>query len=242
MTRKKRKNFIIIFVLAIVTMLTVVVLFMPFSGKNLISTFSSGERKNPITIIIDAGHGGIDGGAVGVDNIVEKNINLSIALKLRDMLLINGFNVIMTRETDMSIHDDIAKTAKEIKTSDLHNRMKIMQDNPEALFISIHQNKFEKASSKGTQVFYGTNNFESEYLAMALQNTVREAIQNENKREIKPATSSLYLLDKTQNVAVMVECGFLSNKDEAYLLISDDYQNKMAFSIYAGIIRYFVQE
>jgi N-acetylmuramoyl-L-alanine amidase len=240
---KKRLAVKIAGIAAASVFLAAVLIMVPVSGRDLFSVFNMepGAKGRQLTVIVDPGHGGIDGGAVGVDNIVEKDINLSIGLKLRDLLEAHGVDVIMTRETDISIHDDSAKTTKQIKTSDLRNRMKIMEENPDALFISIHQNKFQKSSSSGCQVFYGANNLESEYLAQAIQKTVCEAIQKDNSRQIKAATDELYLLDKTKNIAVMVECGFISNPDEARLLISEDYQKKLAFCIYAGLVRYFVQ-
>ena len=193
-------------------------------------------------VIIDAGHGGIDGGAVGAEGIIEKDINLAIALKLRDMMEVNGIKVVMTRETDISTHDDGIKTARQQKVSDLHNRLSLVDENEDAILISIHQNKFTQASSSGAQVFYGTNNQESADLAQAMQMTIKEAIQNDNEREIKPAGSNLYILHNTKNPAIMVECGFLSNATEAALLIDDEYQSMMAYSIFAGLVRYCVEE
>ena len=196
-------------------------------------------QNNKLCVIIDAGHGGMDGGAVGVDGIVEKDINLSIALKLKDMMELNGIDVIMTRNTDISIHDEELTSTREQKVSDIHNRLALADENPNAIFISIHQNKFEKASSSGAQVFYSPNNPESASLAQAMQRTIKEAIQQENEREIKQSGSNLYILHNTKNTAIMVECGFLSNASDAALLTDDEYQSKMAYSIFAGLVRYF---
>lgn len=190
------------------------------------------------TIILDPGHGGIDGGAVGVDDIVEKDINLSISLTLRDMLVASGFDVIMTRETDISIHDDGVVGTKKQKTSDLRNRLALVNDHPGAVFISIHQNKFGSSKSWGAQVFFGPKNDQSERLANILQSRVAADLQPENHREYKKAEKNLYLLFNAQCPSVLLECGFLSNASEAHLLIDPEYQSKLAFSTYCSILDY----
>lgn len=190
-------------------------------------------------IIIDPGHGGIDGGAVGINGSVEKEINLQISEKLRDMLELGGFDVVMTRETDISIHDDTAKTTKEKKTSDLHNRMAIIESNPGSIFVSIHQNKFTLGSSKGAQVFYGPKNSESEALANLIQESIVSQVQNDNSRVVKKAGKNLYLLYYSETPSVLVECGFLSNSEDNKNLENPQYQDKIAFSIYMAIVEYY---
>lgn len=197
--------------------------------------------SNAKTIILDAGHGGEDGGAVGVDGIVEKDINLSIALKLEDLLEVAGYNVVMTRDTDASIYDDDAESLREKKRSDLRNRAEIIDDhanNKNAVFVSIHQNKFPNPKYFGTQIFYSKNDPKSEELANSVKNSVVGLIQPENKRAIKPANQKIFLLNNAQIPAIVVECGFLSNEEEAKKLGSEDYQNKMAFSIYCGVLEF----
>lgn len=189
-------------------------------------------------IVIDAGHGGVDGGSSGVDGTIEKDINLSIALKLRDMLEFYGFETVMTREVDESIHSQGANTIREKKVSDLHNRLSIINSTDNCLFISIHQNYFEQSKYSGTQVFYSPNNTESEKLAEIMQKTIVDMLQNDNTREIKKADKTLYLLHNAQKPAIMVECGFMSNEKELALLKSDDYQKQMALSITNGILKY----
>lgn len=193
------------------------------------------------TVILDPGHGGEDGGAVGVDGIVEKNINLSVALKLRDLLQVAGYNVIMTREKDEAIYDDTAKTLREKKKSDLRQRAGIIKQNCDEknVFVSIHQNKFPNPKYCGTQIFYSKNSPLSDDLALSIKNSVTGLIQPENKREIKPADSRIFLLNGAEIPAVVVECGFLSNESEAKKLADDNYQNDMAFCIYCGIMDYF---
>jgi N-acetylmuramoyl-L-alanine amidase len=203
------------------------------------STEASKSPKYQKTVIIDPGHGGPDGGAVGVDGAIEKNINLAISLKLRNFFLASGFKVIMTREDDRTISDKSAKTIRAMKTSDLHNRLKIANAHPEALFISIHQNIYDSSYYSGAQVFYSTNNADSKVLAQTLQLDIRNMLQPQNLREIKPAQSNLYILYKAKSPAVMVECGFLSNPAECKKLQDDSYQNKMAFAIFYGTLHFY---
>ncbi len=191
------------------------------------------------TVIIDAGHGGQDAGATGVDGIVEKDINLNISLKLRDMFEFFGFDVIMTRETDEGTHDADANTVSEKKKSDIINRYNLLEQTDNAIFISVHQNIFGSSSANGSQVWYAGGNENSSILAQSLQDSLKHHSQPENKREIKEAESNLYILSHTTKTAVMVECGFLSNQQEAHLLIDDEYQNKISFAILSGTLDYF---
>lgn len=196
-------------------------------------TSGSGYEK---TVIIDPGHGGIDGGAIGVGGVVEKGINLDISLKLKVFFQQAGYRVIMTREDDRSIHDEDSDTIREKKTTDIHNRFKFMEENPKAIFISIHQNKYEQSQYSGTQVFYSVNNDNSKLLAQMIQTRVKKLLQPNNGREIKTAGDNLYLLYHAKSPAVLVECGFLSNSREAQLLQDPNYQNQMAFAIFCGTL------
>ena len=161
-------------------------------------------------------------GAIGVDGQIEKEINLSIALKLDTMLRAYGFQTIMTRDSDVSIHSPDAKTVRQQKTSDLKNRLKLLEDTSSGILISIHQNKYSQSSAHGTQVFYGKNCLESKELAEMLQKTITGYLQPENTREIKQATKDIYILYQATKPAVMVECGFLSNAAEADKLTDED--------------------
>ena len=223
---------ILICALIIAVMLTI------NKAKSINSTHSI-KKDYDYTVIIDPGHGGVDGGAVGVDGVVEKGINLSISLKLKTFFQQAGFKVIMTRENDRSIHDDDANTVRKQKKSDLYNRLDIIKDNPRALFISIHQNIFDSSKYSGTQVFYSKNNSASELLAATLQNNIKNLLQPQNNREIKIAGKNLFLLYNAQSPAVLVECGFLSNAKEAAELQTNDYQNKIAFSIFYGTLLFY---
>lgn len=195
-------------------------------------------QEQPI-VVIDPGHGGEDGGAEGVSALLEKDINLAIAQKLEKMLSLSGFRVVMTRDQDASIGDSALDTVKERKVSDIHNRLKIIEEQGDCIFLSIHQNHFTSSQYYGTQVFYSTNDPSGQALAEAIRGRVVELLQPENTRECKPATSSIYLLWHAEVPAVLVECGFLSNESEAQRLNDPQYQEQMAFAIYTGFLDYY---
>lgn len=194
------------------------------------------------TIIIDAGHGGFDGGAVASDGTVEKDINLKIALTLKDFLKQSGFQVIMTRESDVSTDDVETDKIATRKKSDLKNRLGLMKDNPNAVFVSIHLNKFTTSAANGSQVFYSAEHVESKVLGDCIQKSIVQLLQPENTRVNKQATSSTYLLYNATVPAVLVECGFLSNFAELKRLKDEEYQKKMAFSIFCGIVDFYSEE
>lgn len=193
--------------------------------------------EKELIVVIDAGHGGEDSGAVA-NSVLEKDINLEIALKLRDMLKASGIEVKMIRESDVSIYDTASGTIRERKVSDLKNRVKIVNNNKKNILVSIHQNKFEQSKYSGAQMFYSTNNDKSQILAENIRKSITGLIQPENKRELKKGGSDIYLLNKVTVPAVIVECGFISNEEEAKNLSNEEYQSKMAFAIYCGILEY----
>lgn len=193
---------------------------------------------NNSVIIIDAGHGGIDGGTHSADGTLEKEINLSIALKLKDILQSFGIKVITTRESDMSIHSEGVQGIRNQKISDIKNRLHIIETTENAVFVSIHQNYYPQPQYSGAQIFYSKNNPLSEILAQSIRGEIITNLQKENTREIKKSGKEIYLLNSTTVPAVMVECGFLSNKTEADQLKNENYQQKMAFFIAMGIIDY----
>lgn len=204
----------------------------------VIPTDTSGT--NMPTIILDAGHGGIDSGCVSINGAEEKDINLSILLKLRAMLETAGFDTIATRDTDKSIHDTGITGLGKQKKSDMENRLKIINSAENALFISIHQNQFTDSKYYGAQMFYPAESAESERLAGIMQRSFASRLQPENEREIKPVNEDIYLLHFAKCPAVMAECGFLSNQAEADKLESDEYQSQVAFAIFAGICEYIL--
>jgi len=189
-------------------------------------------------VIIDPGHGGVDSGATGIGGVEESTINLGVSQKLRDMLTAFGYEVIMTREKDESIHDESAKTIRNKKKTDLHNRLRIANDNPDAVYISIHQNTFSQSQYHGMQVFYSTNNPGSSALAQMIQSNTTQIIQPDNKRKIKPAGKNIFIIYNAKQEAVLVECGFLSNPDDARNLQTQEYQQELAFAICCGIVEY----
>ena len=199
---------------------------------------TSGKSTLPI-IILDAGHGGFDGGATANDGTVEKDINLKITLYLREYLNLLGFDTIVTREQDVSLEDNPQLSIKSRKTSDIHNRMKIMEGTENALFVSIHQNHYSVEKYSGLQVFYSPEfSEESSKMAQSIQETITETLQPDNNREIKKCGNSVYLIYNAVKPAVLVECGFLSNIEETRLLKSDDYQKEIAYCIALGIFNY----
>ena len=201
----------------------------------------SASYKNRNTVILDAGHGGFDGGAVASDGTVEKDINLKITLASAKFLRQSGFNVILTRENDVSTDDVETEKISTRKKSDLKNRLNLMKDYKDAVFVRIHLNKFTTSAANGSQVFYSRSE-ESKRLGDCIQKSIVAKLQPENTRVNKLATSSTYLLYNATVPSVLVECGFLSNKAELEKLKDKDYQNKMAFSIYCGILEYFKGE
>ena len=195
------------------------------------------------TIIIDAGHGGFDGGTSSDDGIIEKDINLKISLYLCEYLNFFGFNTILTRDKDESLESDGLTTIREKKSSDIHNRMDLMEKTDNALFISIHQNHYSVEKYHGLQVFYSpTFSDESSQLAQSIQETVTELLQQDNEREIKKCGTSVYLMYNAVKPAVLVECGFLSNHNESQLLKTEEYQKKIAFCIALGIRDYVYEK
>ncbi len=205
------------------------------SLNNVINTVSATDE---ITVIIDAGHGGIDGGTSAKDGTVEKEINLSIALKLRDILQSMGIKTVMTRTDDRSIHDEGVTSIRSQKISDIKNRLNIIQTTPNAIFVSIHQNHYENSKYNGTQVFYSKNNPESKAFAEIIRINIINNLQKDNKREIKQTGKEIYLLYHSLVPSIMVECGFLSNEEDTKLLKDENYQQEFAFFTALGISEY----
>lgn len=191
------------------------------------------------TVIIDAGHGGPDGGTSSDDGTLEKDLNLQIAHKLNAVLQSMGIETVMTRTEDVSIHDDDAETIRQKKVSDLKNRLSIINNTDDAVFVSIHQNHYSSSKFSGAQIFYSKNNPLSQKLADSVRLSIVSYLQNSNTREIKKSGSEIYLLNNAQPPAIMVECGFMSNYAETQNLKNEAYQQKLAFTIAIGITDYF---
>ena len=234
---KNRFSLTAALLIALFIIVLILVLIYTAYKNELASVFDSGNTDAQ-TVILDAGHGGLDGGAVGIDGTVEKDINLQIAQKLKAVLELYGYNVIMTRSDDGSIHDSQAHSTREQKVSDIHNREKIITEHPDALFVSIHQNHFSQSNVHGTQVFYSGNNNLSPALAQNIQDAIVSHLQLDNKRLIKKSGTEIYLLYHSKIPSVMVECGFMSNRNDMNDLKNQDYQRILAFSIADGITNY----
>lgn len=188
-------------------------------------------------LLIDPGHGGIDGGAVSINGIVEKHINLSISLKVRDKLTTLGYRVLMTREEDKGLYT-LTSDINSMKIQDLNNRCKMKRDSNCDLFISIHQNFFKQGSCKGAQVWYSKND-ESKNFAFILQENLKKDLGDNNRQE-KEAKNAYKILRCYTNIpSVIVECGFLTNPEEEKKLVTNEYQDKVADSIARSIKEYY---
>lgn len=225
-------------VILILCVCVVAALSVNFSRRYLLT---SAKAQVLPQVILDAGHGGFDGGAVAQDGTVEKDINLNITLAVANFLKQSGFEVVLTRQNDVSTDDVETDKIATRKKSDLKNRLNLMKDYPDAVFVSVHLNKFTTSAASGSQVFYSKGS-ESEKLGECIQNSIVNYLQPENVRVNKQATKSMYLLYNATVPSVLVECGFLSNKAELEKLKNTEYQNKMAFCIYSGILEYFKGE
>ena len=197
----------------------------------------------PVTnkvIILDAGHGGIDPGKLSNDKLIqEKNVNLAITLKLRELLESSGAVVVLTREDDSSLYtEDGTKTIRQKYNENLKNRKKIIQESNANMFVSIHSNAFTESKYYGAQTFYPKGKEDSCELSKTIQNELKRVVDNTNNREIK-ATEDIYVLKDNEIPSVLIECGFLSNDKEAKLLNDEAYQEKIAWAIYVGIQKYF---
>ena len=213
----------------------VVVLFAKSkAGERLASVFSGRTDNGGPVIVIDAGHGGVDPGKVGVSGVLEKDVNLAVAQKLQARLTADGFTVVMTRTEDVGLYSD---TATNKKREDMAARVRLISDADPELTISIHQNSFPDASCKGAQVFYYKDSEESRMLAELLQKTFPEVLRDGNTRQAK-ANSDYYLLKRTECPIVIAECGFLSSPEEERLLSTAEYQEKVADALYEGIKQY----
>lgn len=198
---------------------------------------AASNKVNQI-VIIDAGHGGPDGGTSADDGTLEKDLNLQIAIKLNESLNSMGIKTVMIRTEDISVHDASANTIRQKKVSDLKNRLKIINETDNSIFVSIHQNHFSDSRYSGTQVFYSKNNPQSSVLADCIRQSVISDLQKDNTRETKPSGTDIYLLYHAESPAVMVECGFLSNINESKNLKNENYQKELAFVLALGISDY----
>ncbi|MDF2609934.1 MAG: putative rane protein [Lachnospiraceae bacterium] len=215
-------------------MVCVSVFFLRRTNVTEVTEAVSLNAKEKLTVIIDAGHGGKDPGKVGINNALEKDINLNIALKLKKMLELNDINVIMIREDDRGLYSESDSNKK---AADMRKRVEIINNSGALIAVSIHQNSYTGESIKGAQVFYYGNSAQSKQYAEIMQEQLKKSLQDGNKRVAK-ANENYYMLKKTEIPIVIVECGFLSNYQEADLLIDEAYQEKLAWSIHLGMMTY----
>lgn len=186
------------------------------------------------TILIDVGHGGSDPGMIGVDDLEEKGINLAIAKKLRTVLEENGFTVLMTREEDKGLYDENSKNQK---AQDMQRRIAMIRESHPVLCVSIHQNSYQDPSVYGPQVFYYEDSAEGKKLAEFIQTELNTQLKIEHPRTAK-GNKTYYLLKRSESILNIVECGFLTSPEEAKLLQTESYQQKVAEAVAAGIVKY----
>lgn len=208
-------------------------LFVGREAASLVSSTNVKVEQQPC-VVIDAGHGGEDPGKVGINGALEKDINLQIALLLKNYLEMNDIRVVMTREDGNGLNDADASNKK---VQDMKRRIALIEETAPVLTVSIHQNSYPEEYVQGAQVFYYTGSKQGEQLADSIQKQLVKRLDPENKRQIK-ANDSYYLLKKTGTPIVIVECGFLSNQKEADKLCSEDYQDRIAWAIHMGIMQY----
>lgn len=203
-------------------------------GAVSLGAVNKGERKNEHLVVIDAGHGGFDPGKVGIGDVLEKDINLEIALILKSYLEADDVEVVLTRDGDYGLYEE---TESNKKVQDMKNRVSLIEKTKPDLAVSIHQNSYPEEYVHGAQVFYYENSSEGQKLAQLIQEQILKQADPENTRQIK-ANGSYYLLKKTPVPIVIVECGFLSNNAETQKLCDEEYQQRIAWTIHMGIERY----
>ncbi len=197
-------------------------------------------EEGPVTVVVDAGHGGEDGGATSVSGISESRLNLEIALRTDDFLRLCGISTLMVRKSDTAVYDASASTISEKKVSDLRNRVKLVNQTQNALLLSIHQNHFSDRRYSGAQVFYAPSE-SSKALAERTQQVLINALDTKNHRQAKPA-ETVYLMNNINCTGILVECGFLSNETEDLLLQDAGYQKKLTLAISCALAGWLEEE
>jgi len=205
--------------------------------KQRSATVSSQIRT--MNVILDAGHGGEDGGAVGRRGELEKDVNLEITKKLELILNLCGVETVMTRSEDISLGENESVVLRHRKVADIRARTELVKKNPDSILISIHQNSFPQDSScRGAQVFYSQNNVGGKVLAENVQRIIKKSVDKNNKREAKAADKNIFLLNNVNCPAILVECGFLTNDEESRLLMTEKYRIRLAAAIASGFMEY----
>ncbi len=204
--------------------------------------FSDVSEDSETVVILDAGHGGEDCGAIGINGVYEKDINLAVTSFLAAQLRAGGVQVVETRTEDRLLYDPLTVTPGHKKSEDLAGRAAFAERYPDAVFISIHMNSFPTEKYSGLQVWYQAGNEDAHRFATEIQKTVREKLQEENHRTVKASTGSMYLLDHVACTSVLVECGFLTNRAECEKLSQEEYQKELSFVLFCVIMNYLNTE
>ena len=228
---KEQKN--LFFLLSLFFLLIVSIFFMDTHFQSAFSDSVISSSKT-FTVVIDAGHGGFDSGKVGIDGTLEKDVNLEIAKKLKELLEHSDIQVVMTRTEDQGLYEEASSSKKR---QDMENRAHLMNATNADCIVSIHQNSYTEESIDGAQVFFYTASKEGKTLASLIQNSLILRADPANHRKEK-SNDSYYLLKQSDTPIVIVECGFLSNKAESKKLVDDTYQQKLAWAIHIGILQY----
>ena len=229
-------------VLTVALLLTVLIPRLGRGGGEVVPALAGPPQLRGTTVVIDAGHGGEDGGAVSSAGTVESGLNLAIALRLDAVLALYGVDTALLRTGDVSLHDPDAQTLREKKASDLRNRAERVESIPNALLVSIHQNTYAGSSRyHGAQVFYADAE-RSQALAQHAQTVLRQALDPENTRQAAKLPGTVYLMDHVTCPAILVECGFLSNPEEDALLRTAGYQIKLAAALASALLTPIPQE
>ena len=232
---------IVIPILLIVTIITSYIICKKITVKKN-STEVNATPSTSKVIVLDAGHGKPDEGAVGIYGTTEEAINLKITLKLKALLEESGAQVILTRSDENGIYSSECTTIKSKKVSDIKNRVKIGNTEGVDIFVSIHLNKFEQEKYRGWQAFYQQNSEDSKALATCIQEGLNGEITEYKNERVPLKLSNIYIMDNVKAPTVTIECGFLSNKEEAKLLEEDEYQSRLAWGIFEGIQNYFIKK
>lgn len=227
-------------IFCIISVLISLILLIPMLKFSLTLPNMSASNQTPITVVLDAGHGGEDGGCEG-NGLVEKDLNLDIALRIASLLRKQGVNVVLTREIDELLYDKNSDYEGKKKYQDVRRRLEIAKEQENPVLVSIHMNYFAQTQYSGLQVWYSKADARSRILANLVQSNIKYNLQLNNKRNIKEATSSIFLLDNATFPAILIECGFLSNPDEARALSDENYRQKLAEIIFNSIMTYISQ-
>ncbi len=242
----KKRNYLphfFLFVLTFLVLLSILITLGRFLSPHTKTVVEEVTPKSALpTVILDAGHGGEDGGTVGINGIYEKDLNLKITLLLDEWLRAEGISTVLTRTEDILLYDKNSDHFGKKKVQDLAARRKIAEQYDNVILVSIHMNAFPDGRYSGLQVYYSPNNPSSQSLALKIQTLTHELLQPENTRKIKSAGENIYLLDRIFCPAVLIECGFLSNAQECAKLSEEAYQKKLAFCLYQSIVNYLKED